>query len=33
MNMVRKLGRTGISVSTLGLGCWAIGGEMYLEQN
>lgn len=31
MNMVRKLGRTGIGVSALGLGCWAIGGEMYLD--
>ncbi|HEY8500238.1 MAG TPA: aldo/keto reductase [Clostridia bacterium] len=29
--MVRKLGRTGIAVSALGLGCWAIGGEMYLD--
>ncbi len=32
MKMVRKLGRSGIEVSALGLGCWAIGGEMYNEE-
>lgn len=29
--MVRKLGKSGIEVSALGLGCWAIGGEMYMD--
>ena len=29
--MTRTLGRSGIEVSALGLGCWAIGGEMWLD--
>jgi aryl-alcohol dehydrogenase-like predicted oxidoreductase len=29
--MERTLGRSGISVSALGLGCWAIGGPFWLE--
>jgi aryl-alcohol dehydrogenase-like predicted oxidoreductase len=29
--MARSLGRSGIEVSALGLGCWAIGGHMTLE--
>jgi aryl-alcohol dehydrogenase-like predicted oxidoreductase len=29
--MKRTLGRSGIEVSALGLGCWAIGGEMWLD--
>jgi aryl-alcohol dehydrogenase-like predicted oxidoreductase len=29
--MERMLGRSGISVSGLGLGCWAIGGQFWLE--
>lgn len=31
MKMIRKLGRSGIEVSAVGLGCWAIGGEMYMD--
>jgi aryl-alcohol dehydrogenase-like predicted oxidoreductase len=27
----RRLGRSGIEVSALGLGCWAIGGTFYLD--
>lgn len=30
-NMMRTLGKSGIAVSALGLGCWAIGGEMWFE--
>lgn len=30
-NLTRVLGRSGITVSALGMGCWAIGGEMWLE--
>lgn len=33
MTMTRKLGQTDIEVSPLGLGCWAIGGEMYFDRN
>ncbi len=29
--MRRKLGRSGIEASALGLGCWAIGGEMWMD--
>jgi hypothetical protein len=29
--MKRKLGRTGIEVSAIGLRCWAIGGQMYTD--
>jgi aryl-alcohol dehydrogenase-like predicted oxidoreductase len=29
--MTRQLGRSGITVSALGMGCWAIGGKMYYE--
>ncbi len=29
--MKRTLGRSGIEVSALGMGCWAIGGEMWLD--
>jgi len=29
MNMQRKLGRSGIEVSALGMGCWAIGGPFW----
>lgn len=29
-NFVRKLGRSGIQVSPLGLGCWAIGGPFFM---
>jgi aryl-alcohol dehydrogenase-like predicted oxidoreductase len=29
--MRRKLGRSGIEVSAMGLGCWAIGGEMWMD--
>lgn len=29
--MTRTLGRSGITVSALGMGCWAIGGKMYYE--
>jgi aryl-alcohol dehydrogenase-like predicted oxidoreductase len=31
MKITRKLGKSGIEVSALGLGCWAIGGQMYME--
>ena len=31
MRMTRTLGRSGIEVSALGLGCWAIGGPFILE--
>lgn len=27
----RQLGKSGITVSALGMGCWAIGGEMWIE--
>nr|MDQ3328847.1 aldo/keto reductase [Chloroflexota bacterium] len=27
----RTLGRSGIKVSPLGLGCWAIGGQIYRD--
>lgn len=30
-NLTRVLGRSAITVSALGMGCWAIGGEMWLE--
>lgn len=29
--MSRTLGKTNIEISEMGLGCWAIGGEMYLN--
>ncbi|HEY8981925.1 MAG TPA: aldo/keto reductase, partial [Streptomyces sp.] len=29
MQMTRTLGRSGIEVSALGFGCWAIGGEWW----
>lgn len=29
--MTRQLGHSGITVSALGMGCWAIGGKMYYE--
>ena len=29
--MTRILGRTGLQVSAMGLGCWAIGGAAYRE--
>jgi len=29
MNMKRKLGRSGIEISALGMGCWAIGGPFW----
>ena len=29
--LVRELGRHGILVSAMGLGCWAIGGEMWMD--
>lgn len=29
--MTRKMEKSGIEVSALGLGCWAIGGQMYTE--
>jgi aryl-alcohol dehydrogenase-like predicted oxidoreductase len=29
--MTRQLGKSGITVSALGMGCWAIGGEMWYE--
>ncbi|HUV06847.1 MAG TPA: aldo/keto reductase [Spirochaetia bacterium] len=31
--MVRKLGRSGISISALGMGCWAIGGPFWRGNN
>lgn len=31
MKITRKLGKSGIEVSAIGLGCWAIGGQMYME--
>lgn len=30
-NLTRVLGRSGFTVSALGMGCWAIGGEMWLD--
>ncbi len=29
--MTRQLGRSGITISAMGMGCWAIGGKMYYE--
>jgi aryl-alcohol dehydrogenase-like predicted oxidoreductase len=33
MKMTRKLGKSGIAVSALGLGCWPIGGEFWDANN
>jgi aryl-alcohol dehydrogenase-like predicted oxidoreductase len=30
--MKRKLGRSGIEISALGMGCWAIGGPFWSEE-
>ncbi|MBT7072880.1 MAG: aldo/keto reductase, partial [Anaerolineae bacterium] len=31
MTFIRKLGRSGIEISALGMGCWAIGGPFWAE--